>query len=501
MSIDITIECLPEPMLVFGSGKVGVDPRSMMTRSGAADKTQGRDIQIGLVGAVSEIEIARKWLPRLNMMAAAHEKNGKRYPDWPGAKHVFGVDFTVEDRFVRVVDQQRLEEILHSAAQVERFDGLLDLYDAKIQGLFGDVRPDCIIVCLPDEIADLRITNPRLSEVERMVLEKLQEEEESQQYSLFQPSPEELLAAEELRTQADDLLFRTFYRSLKARVITSANAVPIQVIRRDTFLRPDSEPGHSNATRCWNLGTSLFYKAGREPWRPSGLPRNTCFIGISFHHLKRREGDVVYASVAQAFSNEIEPFALKGSTIPRNQRRDKQPYLNKDQAEALINEVIDKYEALAGITPTRIVVHKTSLYQPEEEEGFRAASDARIPACDLVWIRSTALRLVRKGMQEPWRGTLCSIADESYLFTMGYVSWWREYPGPHIPAPIQIGSCGSTDVRQRAVEILALTKMNWNSSEGIGRYPITLSFARKVGMLMTELPDGQIPNPSYRFYM
>lgn len=501
MSMDIKIECLPEPLLVFGSGKVGVDPRSMMTRSGAADKIQGRDIQIGLVGAVAEIEIAKKWLTRLNMMAAAHEKNGRRFPDWPGAKHVFGVSFVIEDRFVRMVDQQRLDEMLHSAAQVERFEGLLDLYDAKVQGLFGDVRPDCIIVCLPDELADLRITNPRLSEVERMVLEKLQEEEEGQQYSLFQPSPEELSAAEELRTQADDLLFRTFYRSLKARVITSPNAVPIQVIRRDTFLRPDSDPGHSNATRCWNLGTSLFYKAGREPWRPSGLSRNTCFIGISFHHLKRREGDVVYASVAQAFSNEIEPFALKGSTIPRSQRRDKQPYLNKDQAAALVNEVIDKYEALAGIIPTRIVVHKTSLYQPEEEEGFRAASDARIPACDLVWIRSTALRLVRKGMQEPWRGTLCSIANESYLFTMGYVSWWKEYPGPHIPAPIQIGACGPSDVHQRAVEILALTKMNWNSSEGIGRYPITLSFARKVGMLMTELPDGQIPNPSYRFYM
>jgi hypothetical protein len=501
MSIKIEIECLPEPMLVFGSGKSGVDPRSMMARVGAADKAQGRDIQVGLVGAPAEVELARKWLPRLNTMAAACEKNGRRYPDWPGAKHVFGVNFAVEDRFVRTIDQQRLDEVLQSAAQVERFERLLDLYDGKIQGLFGDVRPDCIVVSLPDELADLRITNPRLSERERFLLEQLQEEEEGQQLSLFQPSPEELIAAEELRTQADDLLFRTFYRALKARVLASPNAVPIQVIRPETFLRPDSDPGHSNATRCWNLGTSLFYKAGREPWRPSGLPRNTCFIGISFHHLKRREGDVVYASVAQAFSNEIEPFALKGSTIPREQRRDKQPYLNKEQAQALIDEVIDKYEDLAGVEPTRIVVHKTSFFQPEEEEGFRAASDARVPACELVWIRSTALRLVRKGMQEPWRGTLCSIESEYYLFTMGYVSYWNEYPGPHIPAPIQIGLSGSGDVRERALEILALTKMNWNSSEGIGRYPITLSFARKVGMLMMELPEGQIPNPSYRFYM
>jgi hypothetical protein len=116
-------------------------------------------------------------------------------------------------------------------------------------------------------------------------------------------------------------------------------------------------------------------------------------------------------------------------------------------------------------------------------------------------MRSTAFRLIRKGTQEPWRGTLCTIGDESYLFTSGYVPWWDEYPGPHIPAPLQIGSCGSTDIRLRAQEILALTKMNWNSSEGIGRHPITISFARKVGTLMTELSETQIPNPSYRFYM
>jgi len=112
------------------------------------------------------------------------------------------------------------------------------------------------------------------------------------------------------------------------RIMTHQNPVPVQVVRRDTFLGADDD-GHSFATRSWNLATSMFYKAGHEPWRPADLPGNTCFVGISFHHLKRREGDVVYASVAQAFSNEIEPFALKGSTLPHEQRRDGQPYLNQ----------------------------------------------------------------------------------------------------------------------------------------------------------------------------
>lgn len=501
MSLNLRIECLPEPILLFGSNETGVEPRRVMAKYGAADKTVGpKELRIGIVGPAADVQLTRRWLPRLNGLAIAREKSARRYRDWPGAQQVFGVRFVIDDKFVRPLDEDRLNLALHRSSPSERFDELLDLFDARIQGLFGDTRPDCIVVCLPEDLADLRISNPRLSAKEREILERLQREEEQEQMSLFQPTPEELRAAEELRTTAEDLLFRTFYRALKARIMTHQNPVPVQVMRRETLVRPDDE-GQSIATRAWNLATSLYYKAGHEPWRPADLPGNTCFIGISFHHLKRREGDVVYASVAQAFSNEVEPFALKGSLVPHNQRRDRQPYLDEAQSASLIAEVLDKYKDRAGLFPTRVVIHKTSTYQPEEEKGFRSAAEALVPACDLVWMRSTAFRLIRKGMQEPWRGTLCTVGDESYLFTSGYVAWWDEYPGPHIPAPLQIGSCGSTDIRERAREILALTKMNWNSSEGLGRFPITISFARKVGMLMTELSENQIPNPSYRFYM
>jgi hypothetical protein len=339
-----------------------------------------------------------------------------------------------------------------------------------------------------------------LTEKERHALERLQAEEESAQLSLFAASPEEQQLAAELRPQAEELLFRTFYRALKARVMTHTNPIPTQVLRRRTYV--ESEATQSEATRAWNLAVSLYYKSGRIPWRPSGLPIDTCFVGIAFHHLKRRAGEIVYASVAQAFANEIDPFALKGASIPPDQRRERQPYLTEDQASELVSRVIDAYEAQTGVPPARVVIHKTSRYQPEEGEGFRNATRARVSACDLVWLGETSFRLLRKGMQEPWRGTICSIGEsEHYLFTTGYVPFWDEYPGPHIPAPLQIGSADETDIKERAREVLALSKMNWNSAEGMARHPITVSFARRVGAIMTEMGDNQLPNPSYRFYM
>lgn len=498
--MSIRIECLPEPRLAFGGGFRSFEPRKALANAGPVDLGRTREVRLGLVGPEEDVRAARAWLERLVHFMPAFEGNASRYRNWPGSESALGVRFIIEERFIRPIEQARVDRALSGSPSRAAFDDLLDTFDKKIEGLLGDLRPDCIVIVLPDALGDLRIENASLSMAERTALERLQKEEEEDQLALFQPTPEELEAAEALRTQADDLLFRSFYRVLKARTMSHANPVPVQVLRRDTVDRPDDK-GHSHATRAWNIAVSLYYKAGGLPWRPAELPENVCFIGVSFHHLKRRSGDLVYASVAQAFSTEVEPFALKGATIGHDQRRDRHPYLLASQASELMRDVIDQYEHRAGVTPSRIVVHKTTRYQLEEEEGFRAATKGRVPATDLVWMRSTAFRLLRKGTQEPWRGTLCTIGADTYLFTSGFVPWWTEYPGPHIPAPVQIGAAGTTDLRQRAIEILALSKMNWNNSEGVSRYPITLSFAKRVGQIMTELHEDQVPNPSYRFYM
>lgn len=350
------------------------------------------------------------------------------------------------------------------------------------------------------QLKTLRVTNPKLTYKEQLLLERLQKDEEAEQLSLFESSEDEKKLAAELLPQAEELLFRNFHRALKAACMMEQNAIPIQVIRRQAYV--SAEAKQSDATRAWNLGLALYYKAGNIPWRPAGLTKDTCYVGVSFHHLKRRSGDLVYASLAEAFSNDVEPFTLKGASIPRSQSRNKQPYLSEPQSADLIGRVVEGYKVRVGSSPSRVVVHKTSRYQPEEEDGFRKGVLSEVAACDLVWLSPTRFRVLRRGMREPVRGTLCTVEDrDHYLFTTGYVPWWSQYPGPHIPAPLEIGAGDGTDIAERAREILALTKMNWNSAEGIGRHPITVSFARRVGMIMTEMEEEVVPNPLYRFYM
>lgn len=496
----LKINVLPEPAIEFSNSNTDVDPRRGLAAHGPVDYRGLKAIRIGLVGLASDVEAARDWLLSLHDFRPATEKNSSRFRHWPGLKEALGARFEIDDRFIRIIDRSQFELLLKDSRTGKTFNELVELFEGRICSLFGDDCPDCVVVCVQPEVGDLRVSNPGLTSEERRALEVLRAEEESDQLGLFQPSPDELKAAEALYTMADDLLFRTFYRAIKAQIMNHRDAVPIQVLRRDTIDRPDDR-GQSHATRAWNIAVSVYYKARGIPWRPADLPRNVCFVGVSFHHMKKRGGHLVYASVAQAYSTDIQPFALKGASIDHEQRRDRQPYLNETQARALLNDVLDEYETRAGVRPDQVVIHKTSSYQPEEEAGFRDSANDRVPACDLIWLRSTPFRVVRKGTEEPWRGTLCTLDEHSYLFTGGYVPWWNEYPGMHIPAPIEIGSAGETNFEDRAREILALSKMNWNSSDGIARLPITLMFAKRVGELMCELSDNATPNPSYRFYI
>lgn len=114
MSLNIRIECLPEPKLLFGGNETGYEPRRVMAKYGPADTTAPSVLRIGIVGPAQEVQIAREWLPRLNRMAVAREKSARRYPNWPGAAQAFGVTFSVDDRFVRPLDNERLNIALQT---------------------------------------------------------------------------------------------------------------------------------------------------------------------------------------------------------------------------------------------------------------------------------------------------------------------------------------------------------------------------------------------------
>jgi hypothetical protein len=208
--------------------------------------------------------------------------------------------------------------------------------------------------------------------------------------------------------------------------------------------------------------------------------------------------------VAQAFDENGEGLVLRGHRFHWDeQSQGRSPHLTEDLAERLVSMVLDRYRAERKQLPRRVVIYKTSRFEPAERAGFESTLKGYGCFYDLVSLNPTSsARLLRAGQYPPLRGALFSLGEIDFLYTTGYLTELGRYPHGHVPSPLQIADhVGDTSHTELLREVLTLTKMNWNSANMGGLLPITLRFARLVGDVLREVPGDREPQPKYKFYM
>lgn len=493
MPIQIELTQLPIPHIEFGSPGKFPDPKTGLSqagpfdlRFGAAHKTQ---IRVGLVGPIEIVKAGKDWLQRCCNQIPSQIKGSTQYMDYLGFEPIFQTSLIVDEQWIARIDNVNLQIAL-TKDPMNRFNEVLDLYIHGIEKLADntETRPDIVMCCLPEDVVRTcwSISNT-LTSRQRRLINKRQVEREPEQLLLF-----------DIEETEEDLLNRDFRRALKARAMKFRMPIQIATDNLLTDLSTNQDP----ATRAWNMSVGLYYKAGGIPWRFKSDGPETCFVGISFHHLRTPQSHLVYSSLAQAFSTNGDGFALRGDSIPWDENQDRNVHLTADQAFNLADQVLKEYQERAGGNPQRVVLHKTSEFDKTEQEGFRRAFHD-VPLIELIHINTnqTSFRLLKYGIYPPKRGLLCTINDvATYLFTTGYIPEWTTYPGPHIPAPIKLASDGEIDMHRVASDILGLARMNWNTASISSGVPVTLYFSRRVGGIMAEAGDNQ-PLPSFRYYM
>jgi hypothetical protein len=501
--IDLDLTVNGEPLLQFGEGHEARTPKEGLVAGGPYDLRLGTahrtTVRLGLVGPPEAVRATRLFLGRVSEGIAAERSNLALFPDFPRFEKVFRSTLDVRESSDSVFSSARFNAEL-SRSPRDAFISLVDLYGSAIDELSSRELPvDVAICCLPKNLRDkCRTVESRLPPEQVRALRKEQRLRDLGQEPLFilgaNGEPATLEAAAD--PQPEDLLRRDFRNALKARAMEAK--LPIQLVTE--HLWEDRRDNEDPATRAWNLAVALFYKAGGIPWRADMRVDEACFVGVSFHHLRTQRRHVVYSSLAQAFSSDGDGFALRGESLPFDEQTN-QPYLTADKARSLMQKVLDAYRGRAGRDPTRIVVHKTSVFTDYERSGIAEAL-ASVPSVHLLTIRSRHdFRLLRHGNYPPHRGTLCRLDDAAYLFTVGYQREYMTYPGPHVPVPVEILGAEPDDLDGVADDLLCLTKMNWNSARSAAGLPITLSFARKVGGIIAELAPGVTEHPSFRYYM
>ena len=198
---------------------------------------------------------------------------------------------------------------------------------------------------------------------------------------------------------------------------------------------------------------------------------------------------------------------MKGGKAVKEPRR--AAYMDRGTASRLVREALALFELHhPGGKARRLVVHKTSPFVAEELSGIEQSIQPGMKL-DLVSIaEGFGVRFLRMGEHPPLRGTCIKLSDrETLLYTVGYIPEFREYPGAKNPEPIILRhELGDSTREAICEEVMALTKLNWNSCAYGSKHPITVSFAEAVGSIMGEylsIPEserGQLQT-KYRFFM
>ena len=489
MLIQMEITQLPKPNIELGSPGIFSDPKIGLTEAGPFDLRFGAirktEVRVGLVGNAEMLEKGQRWLAHCQSRIPSDIKDSTQYLDFPGFESVFRASLVLSRQGTVEIKNDKLAAAL-SKNNPSRFETVLSLYADSIEELIGST--DTVICCLPKEVVQTcwSISNS-LSKTQRNRIKERQIARESGQLLLF----------DDIEETEEDLLRRDFRRALKARSMKFE--MPIQIGTNNLF--EDLDINQDAATRAWNMSVALYYKAGGIPWRFKTSGPETCFVGISFHHLRTPGKHLVYSSLAQAFSSRGEGFALRGEATPWNEKWGRNAHLTTEQSAKLAGQVLQEYRDGIGGNPQRVVLHKTSRFDDSEQKGFRHGF-RDVPIVELINIMPTQLRLLTYGTYPPRRGTLCTINNKAtYLFTSGYMPEWRTYPGPHVPAPVRLVSNDDVDMHQVASDILGLSRMNWNTASISSAHPVTLSFSRRVGGIMAEVGKHEQPHPDFRYYM
>lgn len=495
---------IDEPLLTFGDGKKYPDPKWGLRAYGPclykSRRAISSSIRIGIIGSKQTISLAEKWITRCHNKIPAKQENSLLFQPFPGFTRIFGCELRVIKECIEVLTSAEIEQVVKIRSFRQRVANAAKLFTDKLSNLRErEPRPHVVICALPKKIIescgtkqrDISNGSIRHTKHEKEILEMLEEHRRIGQTTLF-PFQEEVL---DIIPEASDLRCL-----IKAQAMCMG--IPTQLAKSTTFKTAPKGPSlQDDATRAWNFCVALYYKAEGYPWKLADMKQNTCYVGISFYKDPRFRGRMK-TSVAQVFTHTGEGLVLKGgrATIDKS---DKHPYLSKDNAYSLMTDILDVYKKQMRQMPTRLVVHKSSRYRSEELAGFEEASK-NVPLKDFITILTRGIRFMRSGgIYPPVRGTSIKVGSDDYiLFTKGWIPFYKTYPGLRVPTPIEVVEHhGDTPLRIIFEEILALTKMNWNSADFCIRKPITLAYSQEVGKILAYVPEEVIPRPEYLYYM
>lgn len=468
---------LDEPLLAFAPGDnraTDVNPLRGLVNFGPYTKSVFKpytpELRVATVGPVGS------WLQRgelMKMLQVPHEPGDRReyVPRYPGFENLFGVPLMAAP----------------AAAHIKWPNSLSQL---GIEGTLG-AR---LVAGMSDAMRRLSLIRDQFD----LALVHLPES--------WGPA---------LRTHGFDA-----HDTLKA--LGAQYSIPTQVVNDRTF------SFKYKASLAWRLAIALYVKAGGVPWKLAplaGVPDGTAYIGLAYA-LRGKPQEAHYVTCcSQVFDMDgggMQFVAFEARDLVRDvEEARRNPFLSRDDMRAVLARSLLLYQGRnGGALPKRLVIHKTNAFKSGELEGALDALSG-VPEVECIEIGSNSawrgVWLVDSGRKAPPskpasypvpRGTMLMRSGISALLwaagnAPGASTTGDYYQGKKsIPRPLVLTRhAGSGPLETAALEVLALTKMDWNNDALYDPVPVTIRYSQRLAKTIANVPDLPGNTYPYRLFM
>lgn len=505
---------LEEAPLYFKNNIMDIDQKRGLSLHGPVDSYED-DIQTIRVGIISDSQGIQDLMTILDYLNENSVKNDPERPfttlTYPGFVKAFRSRIICRKGYNDTITNTEISNLIPISNPNIRIRKVAELYSKKVNNICDRIEiPDLMICHKPTIIEENfgRITRQgkqTLSPKDRKRAEEIRKKVET--HRILAPLDKETEQLLQMIVRAN------FRRILKSKVMKSG--VPIQILNQSTLealnyqlkipgIRYEPHRKQHPSTIAWNLSVALYYKANHFPWRVGNLKRNSCYIGIAFFYDKTTHERNMFASLAQIFSDTGEGMIVRGDSFHWDTEKKGSPQLSKDSAQDLLQKSLALYKRHNDDQPpNKIIIHKTSKFAETEIEGFKYILK-EVPRYDFLTIsKYHDYFFYRNGENPVLRGTFIQLPGRIHLlFTSGYVPYLQSYNRPRIPKPLEfLEHYGDSTAEELGHEIIALTRLDWNTTRYSSDLPMTLKFARRVGDILCIIPQKDPIQHQYRFYM
>jgi len=498
---------LPEPKLRFGFEQAVEDPRDGLMLFGPLEQAKPYGIRSGVIGTSQSIDLFKKWVKKIQ--CPVNDKNpSEARPPFPGFEAVFGIPWSPTPTLEVTIPSRELDETIRIDDAHIRVYRTVELFEKRIIESIRneDVDIDVWFVIIPDSVYQFGRPKSVVPVAEQIKVS-----------SRLSPSKARKLLVQSTMFQEDRDAAEPYYydvhfhNQLKARLL-NYNVVT-QIIRESTLIQEDWSHrvnelprGNDNTQTAiaWNLSTTAFYKTGGKPWKLANVRKGVCYIGLVFKQDTRNADPRSACCAAQMFLDSGDGVVFKGALGPWYKMKKSDFHLSTKAAYELVSTAMSSYKERVGSLPSELFIHgKIRLDDEDEWNGFKDAAGLNTNIVGVRIREDNELKLYRL-MEYPVLRGMAYVKDDktAYLWSKGFVPRLKTYVGREVPWPLSIEICrGDADINTILNDILALTKLNYNTCIYADGVPVTLRFADAVGEILTAGPTDKTPPLTFKHYI